>query len=123
MKSLTFTLNGVFLQDYCLKQYEIPEEEPMMGAEDMADYNNRINSKHKGLAEKMCEALLLDSLKDHGNLTKQEIVKLLWDLLPDQLEDKQKMNKIDYLLKRLRVSGIIKNQSKGNASIWMLGKF
>lgn len=79
-------------------------------------------SKHKGLAEKKCEALLLDSLKDHGNLTKQEIVKLLWDLLPDQLEDKQKMNKIDYLLKRLRVSGIIKNQSKGNASIWMLGK-
>ena len=94
----------------------------MMAAEDIADYNNRINSKHKGLAEKKCEALLLNSLKDHGNLTKQEIVNLLWDLLPDQLEDKQKMNKIDYLLKRLRVSGIIKNQSKGNASIWMLGK-
>ena len=80
-------------------------------------------SKHKGLAEKKCEALLLDSLKDHGNLTKQEIVNLLWDLLPDQLEDKQKMNKIDYLLKRLRASEIIKNQSKGNESIWMLGKF
>lgn len=79
-------------------------------------------SKHKGLAEKKCEALLLDSLKDHGNLTKHEIVNLLWYLLPDQLEDKQKMNKIDYLLKRLRASEIIKNQSKGNKSIWMLGK-
>jgi hypothetical protein len=51
-------------------------------------------SKHKGLADKKCEALLLDSLKDHGTLTKQVIVRLLWDVLPNQLDDKQKMNKI-----------------------------
>ncbi len=31
-----------------------------------------------------CEALLLDSLKDHGSLTKPEIVRLLWDVLPNQ---------------------------------------
>ena len=30
-----------------------------------------------------CEALLLDSLKDHGSLTKPEIVRLLWDVLPN----------------------------------------
>jgi len=34
-------------------------------------------SKHKGLTDKKCEALLLDSLKDHNCLTKQEIVNLL----------------------------------------------
>ena len=34
-------------------------------------------SKHKGLDDKKCEALLLDSLKDHGSLTKPEIVCLL----------------------------------------------
>ena len=34
-------------------------------------------SKHKGLADKKCEALLLDSLNDHNSLTKQEIVRLL----------------------------------------------
>ena len=34
-------------------------------------------SKHKGLDDKKCEALLLDSLKDHGSLTKPEIVHLL----------------------------------------------
>jgi ATP-dependent DNA helicase RecG len=66
--------------------------------------------------------LLLDSLKDHGSLTKQEIVRLLWDVLPDQLDDKQKMNKIEYLLKQLRLRGEIENQSKGKESIWMLGK-
>ena len=79
-------------------------------------------TKHKGLAEKKCKALLLDSLKDHGNLTKQEVVKLLWDLLPDQLKDKQKMNKIEYLLKQLRLKGEIVNKSKGRESVWMLGK-
>ena len=79
-------------------------------------------SKHKGLADKKCEALLLDSLKDHNSLTKQEIVNLLWDVLSDQLDDKQKMNKIDYLLKRLRTDGEIHNETKGNVSIWSLGK-
>ena len=51
-------------------------------------------SKHKGLDEKKCEALLLDSLKDHGSLTKTETVHLLWNVLPDQLDDKQKEYKI-----------------------------
>ena len=65
---------------------------------------------------------MLDSLKDHGSLTKQEIVRLLWDVLPDQLDDKQKMNKIEYLLKQLRLKDEINNKSKGKESIWMLGK-
>jgi ATP-dependent DNA helicase RecG len=79
-------------------------------------------SKHKGLADKKCEALLLESLNDHKTLSKQEIVRLLWDVLPDQLTDKQKMNKIEYLLKRLRTSGDIKNETKGNESVYSLGK-
>ncbi|MBQ5351796.1 MAG: hypothetical protein IIU38_06345 [Bacteroidaceae bacterium] len=79
-------------------------------------------SKHKGLTDKKCEALLLDSLKDHGTLTKQEIVRLLWDILPDQLDDKQKMNKIEYLLKRLRIREEIVNETKGNESVYSLGK-
>ena len=68
------------------------------------------------------EALLLDSLNDHKTLSKQEIVRLLWDLLPDQLEDKQKMNKIDNLLRRLRAGRAIINEAKGNVSVWSLVK-
>ena len=30
-------------------------------------------SKHKDLADKKCEALLLESLKDHGSLTKKKL--------------------------------------------------
>lgn len=77
-------------------------------------------SKHKGLADKKCEVLLLESLKDHGNLSKQEIVRLLWDVLPDQLNDQQKKYKIDNLLRRLRAAGKIMNWTKGNVSYWSL---
>lgn len=77
-------------------------------------------SKYKGLAEKKCEALLLDSLKDYGSLTKQEIVRLLWDVLPDQLEDKQKNTKVFNILRKLRESGKIVNRTAGNHSQWSL---
>ena len=79
-------------------------------------------SKHKGLADRKCEALLLESLKDHGSLTKQEIVRLLWDLLPDQLEDKQKNTKVYNILRKLREAGKIVNITVGNKSVWSLAK-
>lgn len=44
LKSLAYTLNKIFLQDRTVKLYEIPEEEPMMAAEDVPEYNN--NRQH-----------------------------------------------------------------------------
>ena len=41
LESLAFTLNKIFLQDRTVKRYEIPEEEPLMAAEDTPEYNNR----------------------------------------------------------------------------------
>jgi len=79
-------------------------------------------SKHKGLADKKCEALLLESLNDHKILSKQEIVSLLWDVLPDQLDDKQKNTKVYNILRKLRESGKIVNQTTGNKSVWSLAK-
>ena len=34
LESLAFTLNKIFLQDRTVKRYEIPEEQPLMAAED-----------------------------------------------------------------------------------------
>lgn len=43
LESLGFTLNKIFLQDRTVKQYEIPEEEPMIAAEDVpATYKNKV---------------------------------------------------------------------------------
>ena len=39
LESLVFTLNKIFLQDHSVRRYLTLEEEPMMAAEDTADYN------------------------------------------------------------------------------------
>jgi ATP-dependent DNA helicase RecG len=75
-------------------------------------------SKHKGLDEKSCEAMLLEALSDHGKLTREEIDKLLWSVLSDQLDDKQKKSKIGNLLTKLRKKKLIDNNSKGVFSEW-----
>lgn len=78
-------------------------------------------SRHKGLDDKKCVALLLDSMKDHGSLTKLEIVNLLWNVLPDQLNDKQREYKINNILRKLRLEGLICNTTlAGNESTWAL---
>ena len=42
LESLGFTLNKIFLQDRTIKCYGIPEEEPMMAAEDVStEYGNK----------------------------------------------------------------------------------
>ena len=41
LESLAYTLNKIFLQDRTVKQYEIPEEEPMMAAEEILDNYNK----------------------------------------------------------------------------------
>jgi DNA mismatch endonuclease (patch repair protein) len=41
-ESPAFTLNKIFLQDHSVRHYEIPEEEPMMAAEDVSTgYGNK----------------------------------------------------------------------------------
>lgn len=77
-------------------------------------------SKHKGLSDDKCEALLLTALKDHGQLPRRGVVELLWDVLPSVMDDKKKHYKIDNLLKKLKREGKINNSSHGNVSCWYL---
>ena len=79
-------------------------------------------SMHKGLDSKSCERLLIDSLKDHGALTRGEIDKLLWNVISDQLDNTPKKTKIGNILRKLRHDGIIQNETNGNVSNWSLVK-
>ena len=79
-------------------------------------------SKHKGLEDKKCEMFLLQSLSDHGSLTKREIVRLLSDVLPDQLSEQQKETKVYNILRKMKKAGQIYNESAGNKSSWFLVK-
>ena len=77
-------------------------------------------SEHKGLENKSCEEFLMTALRDHKSLSRKEIDKLLWRLLPDLLDDKQKKDKITNLLTKLRKRGQIKNKSQGPNSDWLI---
>lgn len=77
-------------------------------------------SKHKGLDDSKCEALLLTALNDHGKLSFQDIKSLLWNVLSDILDDSQKNNKIKNLLKKMKRKGLIENESRGNISDWFI---
>ena len=63
---------------------------------------------------------ILNAIKDHDNMSRADIDKLLWDKLPDILDDKQKKNKIGNLLTELRKSNKIKNVGNFSFPIWIL---
>lgn len=79
-------------------------------------------SQHKGLEDKACKELLLQALKDHGTLTRRDIDRLLWNVVSDQLDEKQKKTKLYNILRELRESNKIKNERTGPLSIWSLVK-
>ena len=39
LESLVYTLNKIFLQDHSVRRYEMPEEAPLLAAEDIPEYN------------------------------------------------------------------------------------
>lgn len=74
----------------------------------------------KGFDNDYYRDLIVKALKQHGKLSIKEIRALLWNKLPENLTETQKKNKVDVLLRSLRESGLIKNQVKGNKSVWSL---
>ena len=65
-------------------------------------------SKNKGLDDNFYKELILKSIRDNKSMTRQEIVDLLWNKLPEALTEQQKKYKITNLLSSLRLAGKIK---------------
>ena len=79
-------------------------------------------TREKGLENESCRQLILESIKLHGSLTKTEINQLLERVLSVSLSEKQKKNRIDNLLRKLRTDGLIVNIKSGSSSRWQLPK-
>lgn len=79
-------------------------------------------TREKGLENESYRQLILDSIRKHGSLTKPEINKLVGDILPANLSENQKRNRIDNLLRKLREDGLIVNTKYGSSSNWQLKK-
>lgn len=71
----------------------------------------------KGFDDKYYRDLIVQALQEHKELKRADFNRLLLSKLPAALNDKQKANKIDYLLKQLRKNGKIKSDAH---KVWRL---
>lgn len=77
--------------------------------------------KNKGFDDQYYKNLIIKYLEQYGTAKKKDIRDLLWDKLPEILEDKQKEAKIRNLLAALRKKEIIKTDSENHQkSNWIL---
>lgn len=69
----------------------------------------------------ICGTLIVKYLEQYGSAKKKDIRTLLWDKLPEIMEDKQKEDKVRNLLSSMRKKGIITTTSKNQQkSSWVL---
>ena len=79
--------------------------------------------KNKGFDDKYYKDLIVEYLKKYERAKKKDIRELLWDKLPNALNDTQKENKIRNLLSSMKKKGIIApDSSNQQKSYWILKK-
>jgi ATP-dependent DNA helicase RecG len=59
-------------------------------------------------------------MKEHGSLARKDINELLWNKLPDWMDDKQRRIKVGNLIAELRRRQIIVNQGSDTRPAWAL---
>lgn len=80
-------------------------------------------TKNKALNVEYYTDLILTYLEQFGNATKSDIVKLLGDKLSNTLDEKQRENRVRYLLTLLREKGVIERSSANRRTgTWRLAK-
>ena len=77
-------------------------------------------SKNKAFEKEIYFAWILKSVKEHGSMSRKDIDKLLWNTLPDWMDNNQKKNKINNLLSELRKNGVIANRGTLKNPKWVL---
>lgn len=82
-----------------------------------ADY-----SKNKAFDKQYYLDLIRKAVSEHESLTRKEIDELLWNKLPDWMDDKQRKIKVSNLLGELRRNGKIINQGSDTRPSWALIK-
>ncbi|WP_312364878.1 RNA-binding domain-containing protein [Sphingobacterium sp.] len=79
-------------------------------------------SKNKGFDKIYYLDLIEKSIKEHGSLVRNDIDELLWNKLPEWMNDKQKKIKINNLLGELRRNDKIINEGTFKMPRWVLIK-
>ena len=66
----------------------------------------------KGFNDEECQEWILKALNDHKVLSHKQINELLWNKLPVDFSDTQRLNKIGNLIMRMKRGGLIKTDEK-----------
>ena len=66
--------------------------------------------------------LICKAVKEHGSLARKDIDELLWNKLPDWMDDKQRKTKVGNLVAELRRANKIANQGSDTRPSWALVK-
>ena len=66
----------------------------------------------KGFNDAECQEWILKALKDHKVLSRKQINELLWNKLPVDYTNTQRVNKIGNLIMKLKRQGVIKTDEK-----------
>lgn len=77
-------------------------------------------TKNKAFDNSYYLDLMTKALKQHGSMNRSEIDDLLWNKLPDWMDDKQRKIKINNLLSDLRMKNKIRNVGTFKNSKWVL---
>jgi ATP-dependent DNA helicase RecG len=76
-------------------------------------------TRNKGLNKKFYKEMILQHIQNYEHVSREEIDKLLWDKLPDSMNEKQKKIKINNILTEM--SGkLIQNVGSRTKPKWIL---
>lgn len=78
--------------------------------------------RNKGLDDDICKQLIIKALETLGEISKQELTKILDKALPDVLNSDQKSKKISNLLQVLKKENIISATTTNRYAKWRLVK-
>lgn len=79
-------------------------------------------SKNRAFEKSYYLDLIEKAIKEHRSLSRKDIDELLWNKLPDWMEDNQKKIKINNLISELRKKGLIYNNGSFAKPVWMIQK-
>lgn len=77
--------------------------------------------KQRGLDNQFYREMVVQLVREHQPVTRKDIDDLLWNKLPDALDDGQKRNRIHNILKALAYGEHIENRGSRRYSKWYLG--
>lgn len=75
---------------------------------------------NSGLENEFYMEIIIKYLNEYGSASRKEIVSLLNDKLPKSLDNKNKVNRVRYLLDILKKDGKIYNDAKSGGSCWKI---